>query len=62
MPNALSLIGGDHYADRNQSWEPDFRKPAAAVLDRIERDLGTTELPIVSLPYRDLVMQANSAT
>lgn len=33
---------------------------AAAVLDRIEHDLGTTELPVVSLPYRDLVMQADS--
>ena len=33
---------------------------AAATLDRIERDLGTAELPVISLPYRDLVVQASS--
>jgi len=33
---------------------------AAAVLDQIERDLGITEFPVVRLPYRDLVMQANA--
>ncbi len=35
---------------------------AATVLDRVERDLGTTELPIISLPYRDLVMQTSTPT
>lgn len=33
---------------------------AAAVLDRIERDLGTAGLPVVTLPYRDIVMQAST--
>lgn len=35
---------------------------AASLLEAVEDELGITDLPVVSLPYRDLVMQQRSTS